>query len=211
MAPDQYVQIMKILVFLVFLYFTIRGVYDWRRTGLLYLLSAGAMAAATFWSLISRNIFTDWARFYNDSATALIQVAAVLSFIFIQIRFHNLNKKIAALSDGELIDQFIKGAESHVHFAESEDRNGIAKGTAAVEEMKLAYFEMKRREPDLRSLHSLLNHNSHAVRMWIARRLLDKYESECLVILDELAKGNNYVSTKSREIARAWRQGSLKM
>jgi hypothetical protein len=47
--------------------------------------------------------------------------------------------------------------------------------------------------------------------MWAARRLIDKYPNESLAALDEVANGQGYVATKSKEIATAWRNDHLKI
>src|SRR6266436_3629493 len=189
-------QVVKIIIGFISLYFMIDGIYNWRRSGPLYLTSVSAMTLAIFWSYISMDFFSGWTRSLNSTVIAVIELAAFSLFIFIQIKHQKFDEKMQSLSDRELVNQFAEGAKRHTQYVESKDEKGLKESRRGFSEMKNAYFELKRRDSSLVILRKLLGHESDAVRMWSARRLLDKYQEESLAVLDAMRNGSNYVSMK---------------
>src|SRR5262249_23445902 len=147
-----------------------------------YLIIYSGLVSLLFWSYISSYIITipNSFRAANSALIAFLIIAAVVSLWRIRVNYWSLDKKLKAMSERELVNQFAEGAKTCVRLAESANREDAAKAAQAVKDMKGAYFELKGRDPSLRLLHSLLADEDDVVKLYTARRLIDKYEKDSL-------------------------------
>jgi hypothetical protein len=94
---DIYVQVVKMIVALWFIYMTIQGVRHWQRQWptrtKIYLVATAVMAPITIWSLLSHDIFSGVTRRVNDAVTAALQVLALITIIIIPLSERLLEKK----------------------------------------------------------------------------------------------------------------------
>ena len=76
--------------------------------------------------------------------------------------------------------------------------------------LSLIYYEVKRRDPTLASLHALLKEPDDFVRITVARQLLSKKNDTALNVLDTMAQQHSEWSAQAQRMAAQWRKGELK-
>jgi hypothetical protein len=76
--------------------------------------------------------------------------------------------------------------------------------------LSLIYYEVKRRDPTLASLHALLKEPDDFVRITVARQLLSKKNDTALNVLDTIAQKHSEWSGHAQRMAAQWRKGETK-
>ena len=113
--------------------------------------------------------------------------------------------EIRKLSDRGLVNQYVEIARAFYRFWMQRNAAGQEE---ANRKMALIYYEVKRRDPTLASLHALLKEPDDFVRITAARQLLSKKNYMALNVLDTIAQQHSECSGFAQRIATQWREGS---
>ena len=105
------------------------------------------------------------------------------------------------------IESFINNATLH---GEGTEEGNSDKTNAAFDALILSYKEIKREDPELKSLLPSLNHENESVKMWAAFLLLRVDEEKATDTLREVADKDGLVAFSAQATLDEWKAGNLK-
>jgi hypothetical protein len=104
------------------------------------------------------------------------------------------------------LEQFVKGAEKH---EDAMSKNDPATASEGAHQLMAAFRIIKKLDPSLSDLKSLLEHENVSVRSAAAARLLPIDEQLALPILEEIEKQKGRAGFNAHMVIQQWKKGEL--
>ena len=144
--------------------------------------------------------------YYSRLALAVVSIPTLIALFALWRPLYAERTEIRTLTDTGLVNWYVEIAREMYRLWTQRDAAG-QKGS--FRKLSLIYYEVKRRDSTLASLHALLKEPDDFVRITVARQLLSKKNDTVLNVLDMIAQKHSEWSGHAQRMAAQWRKGEL--
>jgi hypothetical protein len=136
----------------------------------------------------------------------IVSIPTLIALLAVWRPLYRERAEIRKLTDTGLVNRYVD--EAHAFYRFWMQRN-LAGQEESKRKMALIYYEVKRRDPSLAPLYSLLKEPDDWVRITVARQLLSRKNDAALNVLDTIAHQHSECSGFAQRMAAQWRKGEL--
>jgi hypothetical protein len=116
-------------------------------------------------------------------------------------------RKIKTMSDTGLVTHYASIARDAYRYWMARE---MTKQNQAFNALSTIFYEMKKRDPTLKGLYSLLKEPDDWIKITVARQLLGRPDGLALQTLETISQQNSEWSGYARNMASEWKSGKLK-